>query len=200
MPRRELRWAIPDKEGGEHTMRRKLMVSAGVLVLAGSLFLTSCGGEAKMTESGRYPVECTLEAEKKYVTGQPVNLRFSIRNQSDRTLYILTWYTPLEGIAGEIFSVTRDGEAVPYRGIMAKRGDPSRDEYIVVRPRAEASVVVDLAEEYDLSRAGRYQVEFTSRLHDVTDDESAVPRKRDDHQPQDLRCSTAAFEVARADD
>ena len=144
--------------------------------------------------------QCEVEAEKKYVTGQPVNLRFSIRNQSDRTLYILTWYTPLEGIAGEIFSVTRDGEAVPYRGIMAKRGDPSRDEYTVVQPRAEASVVVDLAEEYDLSRAGRYQVEFTSRLHDVTDDESAVPRKRDDHRPQDLRCSTAAFEVARADD
>ena len=95
--------------------------------------------------------------------------------------------------------VHRDDEDGAYRGIMAKRGDPSRDEYLVIRPGAEASAVVDLAEDYDLSRAGRYQVEFTSRIHDVIDDESSVPREREDHQPQDLRCSTVAFEVARAD-
>ena len=139
--------------------------------------------------------ECTLEAEETYVIEEPVNLRFSLHNQTDRTLYILTWYTPLEGIAGKIFGVTRDGNEIPYRGIMAKRGEPSRDEYAAVKPRATVSAVVNLAEDYDLSQAGRYHVEFTSQFHDITDDESSIPRKLDDHQPQELRCNTVSFEI-----
>jgi hypothetical protein len=139
--------------------------------------------------------ECTLEAEEAYVMGEPVNLRFSLHNKTDRTLYILTWYTPLEGIAGKIFRVMHDGGEVPYRGIMAKRGDPSRDAYTAIKPGAAVSSVVDLAENYDLSQAGRYHVEFTSRLHDVTDDESSIPRKQDDHKVQELPCNTVSFEI-----
>ena len=89
----------------------------------------------------------------------------------------------------------RDGDEVPYRGIMAKRGGPSRDAYAAVKPRAAVSSVVDLAENYDLSQAGRYHVEFTSQLHDVTDDESSIPRKQDDHQAQELPCNAVSFEI-----
>ena len=66
---------------------------------------------------------------------EPVNLRFELRNQSDRPLYVLIWYTPLEGVAGEIFQVTRNGEELQYQGVLAKRGDPSREEYITIEPR-----------------------------------------------------------------
>lgn len=139
--------------------------------------------------------ECTLEAEETYVIGEPVNLRFSLHNQTNYTLYLLTWLTPLEGIAGDIFTITRDGDEILYRGILAKRGDPLRDEYAVVKPGAAVSAVVNLAEYYELSQAGRYHVEFTSRLLDVTNDESLIPRKQDDHQPQELTCNTVSFEV-----
>ena len=70
-----------------------------------------------------------------------------------------------------------------------------RDEYAAVKPGAAVSAVVNLAEYYELSQAGRYRVEFTSRLHDVTDDESLIPRKLDDHQPQELTCKTVSFEI-----
>ena len=170
------------------------------LLLGVAAFLSACSAqkevqEVQMTETGRYLFECTLEAEETYVIGEPVNLRFSLHNQTDRTLYVLTWYTPLEGIAGEIFRVVRDGDEVPYRGILAKRGDPSRDAYAVVKLGAAVSSIVDLAENYDLSQAGRYDVEFTSLLHDVTDDESSIPRKQDDHKAQELPCNTISFEI-----
>ena len=150
-----------------------------------------------MTETQRYLFECTLEAKEAYVIGEPVNLRFSLQNQTDRTLNILTWYTPLEGIAGEIFSVMRDGNEVPYRGILAKRGDPSKDEYVTIKPGATVSVEVDLAKDYDLSQVGRYHVEFTSQLYDVAEKESSIPRKRDDHHPQGLPCNSVSFEIVR---
>ena len=47
---------------------------------------------------------------------------------------MLTWYTPLEGMAGEILQVTRDGAKLPYQGILAKRGDPTREEYVTIEP------------------------------------------------------------------
>lgn len=173
----------------------QLTGTATYLLLGVVVFLTGCSGqgEAQMTE--KYLIECTLEAEETYVAGEPVNLRFSLHNQTDRTLYILMWYTPLEGMAGDIFHIEKDGEPVPYQGVLAKRGDPSRDEYTAVKTGAAVSAMVNLGEDYDLSQVGRYHVEFTSRLHDVTDDEPLIPRKRDDHQPQGLPCNTVSFEI-----
>ena len=150
-----------------------------------------------MTEIQRYLFECTLEVKEMYIIGEPVNLRFSLQNRTDRTFNILTWYTPLEGIAGEIFRVMRNGIEVPYRGILAKRGDPSKDEYVTVKPGATVSAVVNLAKDYDLSQVGRYHVEFTSQLYDVTEEESSIPRKRDDHHSQSLPCNSVSFAIVR---
>jgi len=150
-----------------------------------------------MTETQRYLFECTLRAKETYVIGEPVNLRFSLQNRTDRTLNILTWYTPLEGITGEIFCVMRGGNEVPYRGILAKRGDPSKDEYVTIKLGATVSAVVNLAKDYDLSQVGRYHVEFTSQLYDVIEEESSIPKKRDDHHPQGLPSNSVSFEIVR---
>ena len=47
---------------------------------------------------------------------------------------VLTWHTPLEGVAGEMCSAMRDGHHVPCQGMLAKRGDPSREDYVAVEP------------------------------------------------------------------
>ena len=75
--------------------------------------------------------------------------------------------------------VTRDGEKLPYQGMLAKRSDPSREEYVTIEPGAAASAEVDLRMGYDLSVPAPYQVQFTAGLQDVTDDASLVPQKRD---------------------
>jgi peptidyl-Lys metalloendopeptidase len=140
-------------------------------------------------------LDCTLEMDETYPVGEPVNLRFELHNQTDRPFYVLIWYTPLEGIAGEIFQVTRNGEALLYQGVLAKRGDPSREEYVAIEPGEIASAGVDLRMGYDLSMPGSYQVQLIKGLQDVANDASLIPRKQDDHQPQPLSCNTVGFSI-----
>ena len=92
------RWAI-----------KKLLILIGLFLMV--FPTTACGARAT---PANISFECTLKAEEMYVIGEPVNIRFSLHNPTERTLYIPTWYTPLEGIAGKIFFVTRDGDEVPY--------------------------------------------------------------------------------------
>jgi peptidyl-Lys metalloendopeptidase len=174
-----------------------------IRLLVGALaLLAGCTVEkgVPMNPSPRNVIECKLEAQETYVAGKPVLLRFLLRNRGDRTLYVLRWYTPLEGLAGKILSVTREGQAIPYRGIMAKRGDPLPEEYLTLAPGTEVSNEVDLARSYDLSAPGRYQVEFTSRLHDVAERKSSVPGKQDAHRPREISCGLVEFEIVQPND
>jgi hypothetical protein len=133
-----------------------------------------------------------------YPEGSPVSLRFELHNQADQPVYVLSWYTPLEGIAGDIFLVTRDGEELSYQGMMVKRGDPDEESYISIEPGKSASAEVELTTGYDLSVPGSYQVQFTNGLQDVTDDASLLPRKQNDHQAQPLSCNSVSFELVPA--
>jgi peptidyl-Lys metalloendopeptidase len=175
---------------------KRLCLLLGVLGL-----LSACSAQERAQMIGTLgpSFDCVLETQERYIVGEPVELRFSLHNRTDRTFYVLTWYTPLEGLAGEILRLTRDGDPVPYQGMLAKRGDPTAVEYVAIQAGATADAVVDLGESYDLSPVGRYEVVFTSRLYDVVDRLSLVPRKRDDHQPHDVSCTIAAFEIASPD-
>jgi hypothetical protein len=165
----------------------------GLMIL---VLLAACAqGEVPMRTAPGLSLDCTLEMDETYPVGEPVNLRFELHNQTDRPLYVLIWYTPLEGIAGEIFQVTRNGEALDYQGMLAKRGDPSREEYMTIEPGEVASAEVDLGMGYDLSAPGAYRVRFTAGLQDVADDASLVPRKQDDHRLQSLACNTGSFNI-----
>jgi heat shock protein HslJ len=143
-------------------------------------------------------LDCTLEMGETGSLSEPVNLVFALHNPTSSALYVLTWYTPLEGMMGEIVSVTRDGEAVPYQGALVKRGDPARDAYVVIEPGETVSAVVDLRTGYDLALPGSYQVQVTAGLQDVTGDASLLPRKRDAHEPQSLACNAVGFSIAPA--
>jgi peptidyl-Lys metalloendopeptidase len=171
-------------------------VGAQVLVFVAPGSKALAEGEMPTRTTLGLSLDCTLEMDETYPVGQPVNLRFELHNQTDRSLYALTWYTPLEGIAGDIFRVTQDGEELPYQGMLAKRGDPTREEYITIEPGEAASAEVDLRTGYDLSVPGSYQVQFTAGLQDVSDDASLVPLKQDDHRSQSLSCNTVSFRIA----
>ena len=192
-----LNTTIRYRVGGD---RLELYDEGGTQTLA---FLAStsealAGEETPVSTTPRLSLDCTLDVDETYPVGEPVNLRFELHNSTDGPFYVLTWYTPLEGMAGEIFQVTRDGEKLPYQGMLAKRDDPTREEYVAIEPGETASAQVDLRAGYDLSAPGSYQVQFTTGLQDVTDDGSLPPRKRDDHRPQSLSCNTVRFGIVPA--
>ncbi len=177
--------------------RLELYDEAGTQILAfvASTAANLAGEELPTRATSSLSLDCALEMDATYPVGAPVNLWFELHNQTDRLLHVLIWYTPLEGIAGEIFQVTRNGDELLYQGILAKRGDPLREDYIAIAPGEVTSAEVDLRAGYDLSTPGSYQLQFTRGLQDVTDDAALVPRKQDDHRPQSLSCSTVSFGI-----
>jgi hypothetical protein len=186
-----------DQSSGD---RLELTNEAGAQILAFAASRSDALVEQEMPTrtTDELSLNCTLETDETYPVGEPVSLQFALHNHTDRPLYVLTWYTPLEGIAGDIFQVTRSGEKLLYQGVLAKRDDPTRGEYIVIEPGETASAEVDLRVGYDLATPGSYQVQFIAGLQDVTDDGSSLPRKRDDHRPQSVSCNTVDFSIVPA--
>jgi heat shock protein HslJ len=103
-----------------------------------------------------------LEAPDSLPSGALVTVRFTLTNVSSEGLYVLAWFTPLEGLAGDIFWVQREGVDLDYRGKMVKRAAPTAKDYVWIEAGASTSVEVDLAEGYDLAPAGQYAVQFRS--------------------------------------
>ncbi|MCP4654416.1 MAG: protease [bacterium] len=164
--------------------------------LAALIFLVSIlGGHYSMSATPHPLPECRIEVESSYRAGAPVILRFSLRNPSDQSFFVLRWQTPLEGLLGRVFAIEREDWKVPYRGPMFKRADPTPEEYVEIPPQVAVSMVVDLATAYDLSEPGEYRVEFASQLHDVAVEESEVPRPRDRHEAVELDCNGVTVHI-----
>ena len=174
-------------------------MNAVCLLLA--FLLAACvvpsGPQGSASPGEEAPLRFRLTARETYSAGEPVTIGFALENLSGEPLQVLTWYTPLEGIWGEIFLVTRDGREVPYEGPMAKRGDPDRDDYVLVRPGTPVSAEVDLSRGWDLSVPGTYRVEFTGRIHDVAREGERVPRPRDAHKGVDAKGEPVSLQVVR---
>lgn len=143
-------------------------VVVGVLERARELGLRlTVDAQGTTTEPGQgeqpeTDLEALLEVPHTLPDGERVPLTFTLINRSERSLFVLKWYTPLEGIAGEIFQVRRDGQLLPYQGILAMRGDPAPQDYLHLAPGASAEATVDLAQAYDFSQAGTYTIRFIS--------------------------------------
>ena len=119
-------------------------------------------GETTGQETRDYGLEATLETREQIARGEAVTVQFKLANRGDEELLVLDWYTPLEGLAGEIFRVARDGRSVPYQGVLLKRGVPLPDEYVTIRPGESVSAEVDLATGYDFSIPADYTIEYLS--------------------------------------
>ena len=136
-----------------------------------------------------------MQAQKRYDRSLPIKLGFSIENLSANELWILKWYTPLEGIKSNIFEVVCDGVEIPYEGRMIKRGAPERDDYLRLRAHSTERVEVDLSSAYHFPAAKQCRVKFKGRIHDVVSDARQIPRSPDDHSPADIDGDAVIFEI-----
>jgi peptidyl-Lys metalloendopeptidase len=141
-------------------------------------------------------LEATIEVAATLSSGEAVNLKFTLINNTDTRLHVLKWYTPLEGIAGEIFRVERDGQAIPYQGMLAKRGVPSPEAYVLLGPGESVSVEVDLATAYNFSEVGEYTIEFLSpSISHVVRTEAEMAKTVDDLKPVQIPSNTVTVQI-----
>ncbi|HWR13411.1 MAG TPA: hypothetical protein VN577_01180 [Terriglobales bacterium] len=170
-----------------------------VTFMLAMLLLSACSArrEAIAAPATEPNLTYLLTARQSYAAGEPVLLKFELHNLGDATVYVLKWYTPLEGIWGNIFRLTRDGEEIPYSGPMVKRGDPQSSDYIEVAGHGTVSGEVDLARTYDLSKPGTYRVEFSGDLPDVVSRQDLVPQPRDKHQARKIPGNKVSFEITQ---
>ena len=138
--------------------RLELYDEAGALILAFGLGGTDLPVSTEPPQGST--LVATLEAPECLPSGAAVPVKFTLTNVSSEGLYILKWFTPLEGLAGDIFQVRRDVLSLPYRGIQVKRAEPTSEGYVWLDAGASVSAEVDLAEGYDLTQAGEYTIQF----------------------------------------
>lgn len=175
-----------------------------LVILVMGLILGACtsarpSGEnevAKPSVSPESELRATLEAPASLPNGEAVTVKFTLTNNTAERLYVLKWYTPLEGIAGKIFRVERDGQVIPYQGMLAKRGAPSPKAYVLLEPGESVSAAVDLATAYDFSKAGEYTIEFLSpSISHVARTEAEMAKTVDDLGPVQIASSRVTVEI-----
>ena len=171
-------------------------------VLTMGLLLSACAPTPTVpavgptVEPSPVGLSATLEAPSTLPDGKAVRLTFTLTNHSAERLYVLKWYTPLEGVFGEIFRVARDGQGIPYGGPLVMRGDPLPENYVLLEPEASVSAEVDLAIAYDFSQAGYYTIEFLSpKISDVVKTEAAFVASVDDLGPVEIACNPISLRI-----
>jgi hypothetical protein len=129
-------------------------------------------------------------------SGEPVIVHFLLKNNAQIPLYLLKWYTPLEGIAGDIFEVTRDGQEIPYMGILASRGNPTPESYIFLEAGESVTAEVDISKVYDFSKPGKYTIKFRSpRISHIAKSEGELAKTLDDLGPVNIPSNEVTLDV-----
>lgn len=141
-------------------------------------------------------LECALSVHPKAKAGEPIEVLFKLTNRSESPVWVLTWQTPLEGILGTVFEVTRDGEELPYQGPMVKRAAPSADSYAAIAPGATVENTVEVTQAWDFKKPGTYRITFRDALMDVATRKEDVPRPGGDYQSTPVTCAPVDVTVA----
>ena len=153
------------------------------------------GTETSLPPSG---LEAYLKIQNSIQQGsrEPLTVYFLLENHAQQGLYLLKWYTPLEGIAGDIFEVTRDGQPIPYLGLLASRANPTPESYIFLKPGDGVTAEVNIAEAYDFSQIGTYSIQFRSpRISHIAESEAELATTLDELGPVNISSIEVTLEV-----
>lgn len=136
-----------------------------------------------------------VQSRDRYPLGGPVEVAFFLENHGDRSLRVLPWATPLEGLFGDFLRIELDGRAIPYRGPMVKRGDPASGDYLYLPARGERGSQLDLSRAYELDRPGEVRLRVECRLADCVLDDAVTPRPREAHRPCPVHPADVRFRI-----
>ena len=143
----------------------KRFLVLGIVAFFATAMLASA---APASAAGVRGLTATIDTEQSFVesTGDAV-VRFTLRNDSDEDLYILSWQTPFRGVVGNLFDVRKGGQPVAYTGRLYKRGTPQAADYLRIPAGQSLSAEVELSSVYDLRSSGEYSVQYSVRAQDL---------------------------------
>jgi hypothetical protein len=120
-------------------------------------------------------------------TGQ-VTVQFTLHNAGTRDLHLLRWGSPFEGawLGPFVRASTAQGE-LPFQGAMRKRGEPSAQDYLLLRAGQTLTAEMSLADAYALPATGPLRLTAAWHWHDVIV-AASPPRPRARHQGMDQNC------------
>lgn len=132
------------------------MYKGRVLVLSAILGLALAG--ALQAASG---LEGSLEIERDWFKGtEDIRVRLTLTNHGPTAIRLLKWDLPHYGFERNLFDVTRDGDRVPYTGILIKRPVPRPQDYVEIAAGGELTGQIELTSVYDMRRKGQYTVRY----------------------------------------
>jgi peptidyl-Lys metalloendopeptidase len=127
---------------------------AGLLVLATTALIAAPRNDLDVRLSAPAPV---LRGDVDVVVS------VTVTNTARHPVQVLSWQLPSDEAEGVLFKISRDGEAVRYTGALVKRAAPQAADHVRLEPGASLTYEVELSAAYDLSRSGRYTIEYASR-------------------------------------
>lgn len=101
---------------------------------------------------------------------ESTKIKFTFTNNSEEIIYILKWYTPLEGMRSRFLNITFGKEEIKYEGIMAKRSLPKAKHYICLKPQQSIDNTIDLTESYTFPYDGDYTIQYIKPLVFLTEE------------------------------
>lgn len=153
----------------------KFRLHALVFALLAALLFTSAVGAAPQAGPS---VSLSL-TQSEFSSTQDVLVTVTISNPTRHTVRVLKWFTPAEGVEEPLFAVTRNGEPVSYTGPHYKRPAVTGRDYISLRAGESLSSTVNLADYYDFSQTGQYEVFYAVASFNLFDEKGNAFKFRD---------------------
>jgi peptidyl-Lys metalloendopeptidase len=167
---------------------------------AAAVLLTLTASVASAQTSNRaLDVALTSESTNLNATDD-VTVNVTMTNAGSVPVSVPKWYVPSETATSGVFTITRNGEPVPYLGALVKRKAPSPQDLVSIAPGASLSFKVELSALYDLSATGVYNIQYdvpsVHTLRGSTPSAATAERQAAaEPQMQDLVSNTIALTI-----
>jgi peptidyl-Lys metalloendopeptidase len=134
------------------------------------LSLAALGAHAQSSS-----IKVTLSSETSNLNGtDDVVVNVSMTNVGSVPVSVPKWYVPSQATTSGVFTVTRNGEPVPYLGALVKRKPFASRDFVRIAAGSSLDVKVELSSLYDLSTTGVYNIQY-----DVPSVQTLRPRTSD---------------------
>ena len=103
-------------------------------------------------------------------------IRVSMTNTGTEPVTLLKYQTPFYGVEADLFDVSLGASPVEYVGMLAKRGVPSKEDFMTLAPGETRTATVPLAKFYQFESTGQYVIEYDAVLQGAVHGKSPIEK------------------------